>query len=498
MQKILIRQLVAIFISITIGSVSWAQSIFLDSSFSSDGKVTTDFGSYDDRAQSIQIQKDAKLVAAGWMYNGISYDIALTRYQPNGELDLTFGNGGKVITALDEYNSRANSLIIQQDGKIVITAEGHHDSLGNTIVLVRYNYDGSIDTSFDLDGKIFTAIGKGPAYGRSLAIQYDGKLIVAGYSKIENSFDFILVRYNTNGSIDDSFGVNGKITTSFGDENDFGNDISIMKDGRIVVVGSSFRDVALARYTSNGILDNTFSSDGKVVTENNCSCKYSLAIQNDNKILVVGEIDSDIGLFRYTTDGNLDNTFGENGKVSTDMNGSYDRGDAIIIQDDGKILVTGQSYGGQYADFPLLRYNQDGSLDTGFDFDGKLTTDFSQYNDEGYSMIIQPDGKIVIAGETSDVSGYDFGIARYNTSELIHVNNEIKIYPNPTLGEVYFNGINIPELYKEKKLYLFDVLGKEINNYLINGNSIDISLLPSGAYILDLGGHIEKIIKLTL
>ena len=132
------------------------------------------------------------------------------------------------------------------------------------------NADGSLDTSFDTDGKVTTAIGSATDYGRSVAIQSDGKIVVAGYSNNGSNFDFALARYNTDGSLDTYFDSDGKITTAIGSSNDYAFSVAIQSDGKIVVAGYSYNEsggeFALARYNTDGSLDTSFDTDGKVTT----------------------------------------------------------------------------------------------------------------------------------------------------------------------------------------------------------------------------------------
>jgi uncharacterized delta-60 repeat protein len=244
-----------------------------------------------------------------------------------------------------------------------------------------YSQPGSLDLSFGSNGKVVTAIGSGYDYGYSAAIQSDGKIVVAGYRYNGSNDDFALVRYNADGSLDNTFDSDGKVTTAIGSGSEEGFSVAIQIDGKIVVAGYSYNglnhDFALVRYNADGSPDNTFDSDGKVTTAigSGNDIAYSVAIQSDGKIVVAGESpngsDDDFALVRYNTDGSLDNTFDSDGKVTTAIGSSTDDGQSVAIQSDGKILVAGYSYNGSNGDFALVRYNADGSLDNTFDSDGK-------------------------------------------------------------------------------------------------------------------------------
>ncbi|RLS73949.1 MAG: hypothetical protein DWH99_02165, partial [Planctomycetota bacterium] len=411
----------------------------LDISFDGDGKVTTDFATTEfggalDRAYSVAIQTDGKILAAGRSFtgNGEQYNFALTRYNSNGSLDTTFDGDGKVTTDFGGGDDHAYSISIQSDGKIVVAGESYNGSKRFDFALARYNSNGSLDTTFDGDGKVTTDFDGGDDIAYSVAIQSDGKIVVAGKRyKVVGGDDFALTRYNSNGSLDTTFDADGKVTTAVGSSNDYARSIAIQSDGKIVVAGNSLNgsrsDFALTRYNSNGSLDTTFDGDGKVTTDfgGGDDHAYSISIQSDGKIVVagfsgIGTIDSkDFALTRYNSNGSLDTTFDGDGKVTTDFGRNLDdHAYSVTIQRDGKIVVSGMSehVRGGY-DFALARYNANGSLDTSFDGDGTVTTtigihNFGQ-NYGAFSVAIQSDGKIVVAGD----GPFDFALTRYNASD---------------------------------------------------------------------------------
>jgi serralysin len=359
------------------------------------GIVTTDFG-YSNEGYSVAVQADGKILVAGTAgtaYNGsVYFDFALARYNPDGSLDTTFDGDGKLTTDFGSSNDSGQSVTVQADGKILVAGSGLSD-----FMLARYNPDGSLDTTFDGDGKVTTDFGSTVDSGRSVVVQADGKILVAGTSLNGSGSDFALARYNADGTLDNGFGTGGKVTTDFGGY-DWGSRVVMQADGKILVAGEG----KLARYNSNGSLDSTFSGDGMLTTDDFLSgYGYSATVQADGKILVAGtdiqHNSNDFGLARYNPDGTLDTTFGSGGKVSTnfgfftawgydDME-SDDHVYSVTVQTDGKILVAGQSNylssDWNTPDFALARYNPDGSLDTTFGSGGKVTTDIGIYSD-GY------------------------------------------------------------------------------------------------------------------
>ncbi|MGR9085514.1 MAG: thrombospondin type 3 repeat-containing protein, partial [Gammaproteobacteria bacterium] len=246
----------------------------LDTSFSEDGKVTTDFGNDgDDVAFALIKQSDGKLVAAGFSHNGNNEDFALARYNVNGSPDTGFSGDGLVRTDFDSGQDRALSVVQQQDGKLVVA--GFSNVSGSTVIaLARYNTNGTLDKSFSNDGKLRTAVGTSDDRAFKVLQQFDGKLLVAGFSqKSANDSDFVIVRYNINGSLDTSFSGNGKLTTSFGTAQDPGIDQALtavmQSDENIVLAGTSNigegSRIALARYLFDDEDDDTVKN-----TDDNC------------------------------------------------------------------------------------------------------------------------------------------------------------------------------------------------------------------------------------
>ena len=338
-----------------------------------------------------------------------------------GALDTSFNGTGKVTTTIGTFDA-GRSIAIQSDGKIVVAGYSSKPS-GLVFTVVRYNSDGSLDTSFNGSGKVTTRIGQLDDEAFSVAIQADGKIVVAGFSYNGSNYDFAVARYNSDGSLDTSFNGTGKVTTPIGSDDDTGYAVAIQGDSKIVVsgrswIGSGFA-FALVRYNSNGSLDTSFNGTGKVTTDigGNDDSGFSMAIQGDGKILVAGYSyngsNEDFAVVRYNSNGSLDTSFNGTGKVTTPIGIGGDLGLGMAIQNDGKIVVAGYS-SEINADFAVVRYNSDGSLDTSFNGTGKVTTPIGGGNDAGYSVAIQADGKIVVAGY-SYAANADFAVVRYNT-----------------------------------------------------------------------------------
>jgi uncharacterized delta-60 repeat protein len=406
---------------INLQSPVWAADGDLDTTFDTDGIVTTTIGSSTEMIRSVVIQSDGKIVAAGYSNNGTNNDFAVVRYNSDGSLDTTFGTGGKVITSIGGGNDAAYSVALQSDGKIVLGGYSRN-GLTDDFAIVRYNNNGSIDTTFDADGIVIYA-SSAADFLNSILIQSDGKIVAAGYMSNGADNDFAVLRYNTDGSLDTTFDTDGKVITTIGSDNDNLNAAVLQSDGKIVAAGYSNNgtnnDFAVVRYNTDGSLDTTFDTDGKVTTADAAiEVARSILIQSDGKIVAAGNFQNgstyDFALVRYNTNGSLDTTFGTGGKVTSSLSSTTEWINSIKSQSDGTIVAAGYANNGTNDDFAVARYNTDGSLDTTFGTSGKVLTQILT-NEVVYSVAIQSDGKILAAGSARGAKT-DFAIVRYNST----------------------------------------------------------------------------------
>jgi len=399
-----------------------AQSGYLDNSFSSDGIQVTDLLAGDDEAYSIALQSDGKMVVAG--YAGGNFGV--TRYNTDGTLDNSFGSGGKVITDFGE-SEQANSVAIQTDGKIVAAGWSHDGGNDHwAFALARYNSDGSLDGTFGGDGMVTTNNAGYDYYDKAyaVAIQPDGKIVAAGSSGVAGIYtDFSSFRYNPDGSLDNTFGTGGIVTTNFF-EDDAARAIVIQPDGKILESGyrSDVGGFALCRYNSDGILDSAFGTDGKL-SPGIGDVAYAIALQADGKIVAVGNVFAAYSNFvaaRFNSDGSIDSSFSSDGKVSTYFSISGNYGQAVAIQPDGKIVEAGYThdyYSGDDA-CAIARYTAYGFLDTSFNDDGKVTLLIGVSDSYAYGMALQSDNKIIVVGPAmmEGPGNTDFSLARFNSN----------------------------------------------------------------------------------
>jgi uncharacterized delta-60 repeat protein len=390
----------------------------LDPTFGSGGTVSTPIGSSAGFGNGVVVQPDGKILVAGTSLGPTFSDFAVVRYTPSGGLDGSFGSGGKVTTSFGSVDDGAFAVALQTDGKIVVAGRSHNGS-NYDFALARYTSAGALDLSFGSGGKVTTPIGSSNETAWGVTIQQsDGKIVAAGESLIGGDNDFALVRYTTSGVPDGTFGSAGKVTTHFGGvATDIANEVIVQSDGKIMVAGQSSVagnfDFAFARYTGSGSPDPAFGTGGRTTVPFGSSTDVGedVALQADGKIVAAGfsfnGSNTDFALVRLTPAGGLDTPFGVGGKVTTAIGSGADSARALVLQADGKIVLAGDSDNG----LGVIRYTSGGALDPSFGVGGKVTTLIGSFS-SGTGLDLQPDGKIVLVGYNGP-DPVDFAVARY-------------------------------------------------------------------------------------
>lgn len=396
----------------------------LDTLFDTDGKRTVDFGG-GNFASAIALQPDGKSVAVG-STEPSGGDWALVRLNTDGSLDTTFDTDGKVTTNVGGTNENlANDVAIQADGKIVVVGRNSISGATAFFVVARYNANGSLDATFGTGGIVTTNVsGSGDNIANAVAIQTDGKIVVVG--EVGSPAEFGVVRYNTDGSLDVTFGTGGIVTTDPGGIGFFNSAqaVLIQTDGKIIVAGTAgvtgpYTAFSIVRYNTDGSLDGLFGSSGITVTKitaNQSDTVTGAAFQSDGKIIVVGDTipafgQKDFVVVRYTSAGALDDgTFGTAGITTTSVSAFDDVGDVAIQADDKIVLVGGNTDNDNYT---ILRYTATGSLDSNFGTAGIIYTNISG-PDIAKDVVIQDDAKILVVGNSGNAEpNRDFSFVRY-------------------------------------------------------------------------------------
>lgn len=346
-----------------------------------------------------------------------------------GVVDTSF-NGGVQFTSVAEGEDYALAVAVQPDGKVITVGRTTTQAGGADIAITRHLRDGTLDTGFGNGGLVVTAVAaaRGADEARAVLVQADGKIVIGGYTDATGTNkDFLVVRYNANGSLDAGFGNGGKVVTPIGDGGDMVYTLAQQPDGKIVAGGTaSFtpttgQDFALVRYNADGSLDNGFGTGGKVTTPissfNGSDLIYAITLQQiggETRIVAVGG-EGTFKAARYKADGSLDNSFGNGGKVNTLFTSTIGAAQAVTLAADNRIVIAGH-IGHQFS---LAQLNTDGSLDAGFGTGGKVTTPVVADNwDEATSIVRQADGKLLVGGWAYDgvSSNGNFVVLRYNAN----------------------------------------------------------------------------------
>ena len=435
------------------GLVLGAVLLGVSNSPAAPGGLDTTFGAGDDDgtdgvaelpaenqgAQSTALAPDGKVYVTGdfGLDNG-DLALAVGRYRTDGTLDTSFGAGdGDGVDGLATWtgsggNSQGASLTIQPDGKVLV-AGMYQGTAGRDLVLARFAADGSLDSSFGkddgdgTDGVVTWDSGSGDDQANAVALQPDGKVLVAGYAANGTYADLAVARFTAEGALDTTFGAgdgdgtDGVALWGSGNGGDWGFSVALQPDGKVLVTGyannGTDRDLALARFTADGALDTTFGAgdgdgiDGVALWDsgNGPDRGYSLALQPDGRVLVAGFAsngsDKDLAVARFAVDGSLDTAFGNSGVATWDRGNGDDRGEALALQPDGGILVAGEANNGSHGELALARFTAGGTLDTTFGtddgdgVDGVATWDSgSTYGEKVHALTLQADGQVVAAG----------------------------------------------------------------------------------------------------
>lgn len=483
--------------------LTFLSTLFFTLGFSQDGLLDTTYGNsgvyiYNSGAfgQCIEIDANQKMVIG--TYN-MDRTFKFFRFSSSNQLDTTFGASGSTSIYLGGVDAVLKDMKIQPDGKIV--AVGYWEDTGSAnrkdFIVVRLNANGTLDTTFNGTGLVTIAFGTNEDIANAVAIQNDGKILVAGHSFIGSYRDVAIARINVNGTLDNTFGTNGKVITDLAGNNDVATCIAINSDGKFAIgsytygAGSSsnFADFGIAKYNSNGSLDTTFSTDGKhvvVIAPSGNDKPVAIAFQNNGKILMGGSAflststRDDFAIVRLNANGTLDTSFSTGGIFTSAIGSSDDTVYAMKLLSDGKILLAGTVSSGSYTDIGLIRVTASGNLDTTFGTNGKTQQGYGNLSGI-QDMDVMSDGKIMVCGYAGTSNVF---LARFNGSisgflgvnDLLTDKQDLSVYPNP-VREI---------LYSDHQLESFELYS--VNGNLVrsgkNEKSISVHDLPKGMYML--------------
>ena len=341
----------------------------LDTTWNGTGKVTTAIGSGDDYATSMTLQPDGRVLLAGYCTNGTNNDFCAARYLANGTLDTSWNSTGtspgKVITPIGTGSAYANAMTLQPDGKVLL-AGYCLGSTNNDFCAARYLANGTLDSTWNGTGTVITAIGSGGDYARAMTLQPDGKVLLAGNCSGATTYDFCAARYLANGTLDITWSGTGTVVTPIVTGDNSARSITLQPDGKVLLAGRCYNgtniDFCAARYLANGTLDSTWNGTGKVITAigSGDDAATSMTLQPDGKVLLAGVCRNgtydDFCAARYLANGTLDTAWNGTGKVTTPIGNSYDTATAMTLQPDGKVLLAGYCSNGA-INFCAARYD---------------------------------------------------------------------------------------------------------------------------------------------
>jgi len=398
----------------------------LDQAFGDNGKVDSDFGDdLSEHGAAFVRQPDGKLIVAGTQAGAGPNAFAVARYLANGHFDQGFGDHGHTAIHVGGAGpNEGDAVALTPGGKIVLAGQS---DLGEFAV-IRLRADGTPDTSFNQTGDREFGFDPGTVdLALAVAVQGDGKIVVAGSSAAGGIQRMAVARVRKNGTLDSTFSGDGLVLTTFGGSTDQrAEGVIVLDDGRIAAVGeaelgANEHDLAVAVYKPNGLLDQAFSGDGRATVDfAGNEFGYKVAEQPDGRLVVSGETDfgandCDWALARFKPGGALDPTFSGDGKVTTAFGTGCDIASGLLLMQNGKIVGVG-SKGTPGAFTPaVVRYKANGARDMSFSGDGKVVTSFGEGSGEFWGAAETPAGKIVAGGRTlhSTAEQGNFAMARY-------------------------------------------------------------------------------------
>lgn len=466
--------------------------ISLDNSFGDEG-VAEHFFPFPTNEAIIQsvIQSDNKIVVLAYVFINNARRHCIERFNEDGSLDETFGVNGKLIIGNQAFDF--HGLAVDSQNRIIVTG------IFSSGLILRITPQGTLDTTFGNQGFTYLEddLNFYPIFN-SIKFQSDNKIILAGTNSVNNIDDYLLVRLNSNGTIDSTFGING--ISSNGSTSSASEEIhaiQILNDGKIIASGhaldsSNTPKGVVLKYNSIGLLDPTFGNNGKVITNVSVTSFYGksdIKVQTDGKILSTFEAtDDNLVMYRMNPNGTYDSFFGSNGKVETNITGSDISSQIHYNNTNQKITLIGTASTNEMSKFLLVRYSDNGDVDSSFGDSGVVITDF-EHNVQAICASQTSDGKLVVSGVLQDVFTEDLDqvYAKYHLDETLSTQNsksiEIQLYPNPVKDKLFVsfkNGIVIPKQY-----VIMDISGKVITSgELVLEQGINVSNLTQGIYFI--------------
>ncbi len=482
----------------------------IDSSFGTNGLVLKDLtGNLDTRATTMAVQSNSKFIVGGYsnFQSPNFYDGLLLRYNEDGTVDNSFGVNGMVRMSFGTNNDYLTSVKIQPDGKIVAAGYTFQSGSNYDYFITRYTSAGIVDSSFGINGYVLIDFSQQYDVFPVIALQPDGKIIIAGGTGNKNSFNsYLIARVTASGAIDSSFGGTGIINKRVGTgQGERATAILVLPDTHIIIGGYCHDEnfdyeFGLLSYNSNGTLNTSFGTAGKVIlnpTVSGGDILNCMTLSSDNKILAAGQIGTTFGIVKLNTNGSLFTGFGTNGVAAAKIDSAvttvaYD----MKVLPGGKILLGG-------ADFIFAAYNSDGQLFKGFGSNGVFRSNFSFGN--SFSSFALQGNKLLASGWGTVNTSSDMITARYTRSlhsllsddqaGSIAIKTNISVYPNPANNIIYVSGLR-DNVYS--RISITNERGQVFAQHKLTGKNVQqlsVSSIKTGVYylLIDDGTTITKI-----
>jgi uncharacterized delta-60 repeat protein len=455
----------------------------LDNTFGINGESIVDINNQVQEVNTVKVQTDGKILVCGNNFTPDEYFVI--RQNTNGTLDNTFNTNGVLTFTIPgaSVDGGSNTMSLQPDGKILV---GGSDYDGTTIgsVVVRINTDGSFDNTFGVNGFAkFSILGSSDIVN-SILVLPNGQLYVIGTAYNGTLNEVYIAKLNTDGSFDNTFNTNGKITFS----GSTGNNQAILQTDNKIVIGNGS---IVQRINTDGSFDSNFGVSG-VVTITGINVR-SISLLKSNKIIIAGDSIGYFAIARLNTDGTIDNTFGTNGKniftptVLANANNIF----RSVAEDtiNNNIIAGGYTFfaQGDIGYMSVVEFSPNGTTGNYITINGCPMNTGYRYS-QVYSLLIQKDRKIVLAGPEGNASNDDIAVVRLNANfgtfiatgvlPSTEISSGFNIFPNPAN-----QNINVHSVYNIMQIKVIDVLGNEVLNVNDSGNTqIDISSMPKGLY----------------
>jgi uncharacterized delta-60 repeat protein len=472
-----------------------AQPGTLDGSFGTGGIQILQPGTVHDVGKDIIALADSSSLVCGVTYANGAFSGFLAHLNADGTVDTGFGtNGGYTIVDLGEETYFYN-MQLASDGSIFVCGLAYVTYPNSVVLLMKFRPDGTPDPGFGVNGVITTAIGTGEAEAQKMVIQSDGKLVLAGRAGFGGSSDGLLLRYRDNGELDETFSGDGwLLTDAFPATGDQFNGVAVLSDGSIVAAGQVDQNfiykTMLAKVSSDGIFDNGFAGSGQFVEDIGVSGDeaYNIISMGD-QFVICGYAsptpdNRDLMLVKYNADGTRNSGFGTNGLATLDIFPNEIAFD-VLMQSDGPLLLCGTT--GQFGffaprDFVVARFTENGVVDDTFGSAGSVVTSIQPDFDDANALAIQPDGKILATGFSAGADN-DLVIVRYlNDLGVGQLDAEdramgLTAYPVPAADRLWFSG-----LPSNAGGTVIDQIGREVMHFNNGQHGVDISALARGMY----------------